>query len=612
MTILIANIGTSDLAVKPEGIDYYLPIGFDRNEPNSDKAIAELNAEEMEIWNQRKKLISNFCKKLEVKCHGNGNPFSFRELTNRLWEEYQKDSGKKEWHSRLSPGRIWGVINAAVNQTQVKTIYLFVTDQNKFNKSELKEEEPKINPGYQTDSIHLFYLLKLWVSHEFGSEIQVKSVIIPQEVPVIDLDGLLAEYYRFFTHGPFEKTEKIFISVKGGTPQMQTALRVQAMSSDLENLIYLEPDLSIKKLLGGEPSHCRKISYWQYQRSQKYQSIKQLLNKRWDFDGARVILEQWKITLEELKKEKIENHQDIQKSQERIESIIKALNMAVGYLNLDAAHAENQANDTSVENQKISSLGKLTNLTENYDHLLNLYTQCSLFWELDRIADFLTRMGSFYEETLHTIIIKLGAEKYFNRDEHPDDWYLDPNELKKDAALLDNFSEIEKKYKKWINDKDKNKDNRFKTYKLPGRPSKLNFVEALIKTNNGNVNAWQELVEAMKKLDYWAEKRNQLIHSAKGISKQRMQQEWDKDQNLGEKGQMKNKKIERYRPRSCSPDEIREQMANIARSTLTLIGTSAPSLIMFPDEDYLNPNTNFHYLYSDIRAWAIEQLTMNN
>ncbi len=36
MAILIANIGTSDLAIKID--DYYFPVGFEWNEPNLDKS----------------------------------------------------------------------------------------------------------------------------------------------------------------------------------------------------------------------------------------------------------------------------------------------------------------------------------------------------------------------------------------------------------------------------------------------------------------------------------------------------------------------------------------------------------------------------------------------
>ena len=74
---------------------------------------------------------------------------------------------------------------------------------------------------------------------------------------------------------------------------------------------------------------------------------------------------------------------------------------------------------------------------------------------------------------------------------------------------------------------------------------------------------------------------------------------------------MKNKKIERYVPYSCSPNEIREQMANIARSSLTLMKTSAPPLLLNQNQDYLSHKIGFYYLYSDIRDWVINQLNQD-
>ncbi|NER05868.1 MAG: hypothetical protein F6K17_26395, partial [Okeania sp. SIO3C4] len=59
--ILIANIGTSDLAVKKiEDINRYIPIGFDRNEPNID--YSDLTEEEKSNWEQELKpsFIRNF------------------------------------------------------------------------------------------------------------------------------------------------------------------------------------------------------------------------------------------------------------------------------------------------------------------------------------------------------------------------------------------------------------------------------------------------------------------------------------------------------------------------------------------------------------------------
>jgi hypothetical protein len=602
MTILIANIGTSDLAVKID--EYYLPIGFDRNEPNLDKAMAELSHEEKAIWGTCKVKVDEFFKKLIPDLEKT----SFRERTCYLLEEYQKDPDT--WHSRLSPGRLWGVMEAAIREEQVTKIYMFVTDQPQF-----EGETSQENRGYPTDSIHLFDILKHWFYQKYGDKFEMIPVIIPKTLPAVDQDGLLNEYYDFFNQ--FDKSIKVLVSVKGGTPQMQTALRVQAMSSDITNQIYLEPALSIKGLLAGEPSNCQKISYWRYQRTQKYQTVKQLLN-RWDFDGARTILTQWRETLTSLKKEGIDGIQDIKVSENRINSIIKALNMAVGYLNLDTAEAERQTtlSKDEVENQEtIDALSKIADLSKEYNSnkfspLLNLYTQCCVFDTLDRMADFLTRMGSFYEETLHELIRAFDGEQYFERDNNPDDWHLDTEKLLGNQALLDNFYELEKKinrtFRNWrrINPMDD-------PYRLQGRLSKSNFVQALVRTENGNLVACQTLVDAITKLDYWAEKRNQLIHSAKGVSKQRMKEVRQEDYQLWQDGKMRNQKIARTVGRSCLHDQILTQLEAIAGSTLTLMETTQPPSAMYPNPaDYLDPNQEPYYLYSDIRKWVID--TLNN
>lgn len=240
MTILIANIGTSDLAVKID--DYYLPIGFDRSEPNHDVALAELSENEKEKWNNRQKLIAtNLCEELKVNYHPQNYRFSFRELTAKIFDAYQQSP--ETWHQRLSPGRIWGVIKTALDNNVTK-IYIFVTNQ----PVELTNPLNQIvkNPGYDTDSIHLFKILQSWIKNEIVKQVPLIDYTIPEKIPAIDQDGLLGEYYKFFNQ--FKEDEKILVSVKGGTPQMQTALRVQAMSSDILTQIYLEPDLSIKNI----------------------------------------------------------------------------------------------------------------------------------------------------------------------------------------------------------------------------------------------------------------------------------------------------------------------------------------------------------------------------
>ncbi|MGA7953691.1 MAG: hypothetical protein WCA07_09235 [Gloeobacterales cyanobacterium] len=77
---------------------------------------------------------------------------------------------------------------------------------------------------------------------------------------------------------------------------MQTALQIQSISSEIRKQLFLDPQLDIKKILLGKPSACNFTSYWQHRRGQKYQTVKQLL-ERWDFAGAHTVLELWQEDL---------------------------------------------------------------------------------------------------------------------------------------------------------------------------------------------------------------------------------------------------------------------------------------------------------------------------
>ena len=125
------------------------------------------------------------------------------------------------------------------------------------------------------------------------------------------------------------------ISIKGGTPQMQTALRIQAIASSLAKQLFIDPKLSIKQVLAGEASECELTSYWRYMRTQRYQSVKLLLDERWDFDGARQILKDWSKVLEFLDKRQISKEINLSNAKTRIKKIVQALNLGVNYLNLD-------------------------------------------------------------------------------------------------------------------------------------------------------------------------------------------------------------------------------------------------------------------------------------
>ncbi|MDF2210472.1 hypothetical protein [Arthrospira platensis] len=237
--------------------------------------------------------------------------------------------------------------------------------------------------------------------------------------------------------------------MKGGTPQMQAALRVQAISSEIANQIYLEPQLSIQKLLQGETSNCYRVSYWQYQRVQKYQTVKKLW-ARWDFDGAREVLTGCLETLETLEKSGIA---EISGSRYRLSVAVSALEMSIAYLNLDSYEAANRADaglrvlkvpPESYQGFPFDSDCNPFRLCVNYESVLNLYTQCCLFWKLGRIADFLGSMSAFYEEILYQSIKNLDTICYFDKTKNENDWFLKLDDIR-ETQLGETFLKIEKK-----------------------------------------------------------------------------------------------------------------------------------------------------------------------
>ncbi|MEM9543062.1 MAG: hypothetical protein AAGA60_26665 [Cyanobacteria bacterium P01_E01_bin.42] len=630
MTILIANIGTSDLAVKlSRERDFFIPIGFDRNEPNTKAAESELDDAELQLWRDRGKLVRE-------KLYSSWQVKTFRDYTELLLKEYEADP--RLWHDRIRPGRILGIIEEAVRES-VRDVYVFVTDQPEFVEGEK-------NKGYDSDTIHLFSILKYWIEQKFDDRIELHSVIIPKSISAIDQDGLFGKYYDFFNHRDIN--EMTLISVKGGTPQMQAALRVQAMSSGIVNQIYLEPQLSIKKLLAGEASVCNKISYWRYQSVQKYQTVKRLLG-RWDFDGANEILTAWSKTLKQLE---IAEIGEVKKSRDSIEFVKKALQMAVGFFNLDSDYAKQQVknglNDLKILSDAFpDDAHRLGGDNRFFPKLLNLYTQCCLLWETDRMADFLTRMGSFYEETLHELIWALDGAIYFDKPEQRGNWLLQTEELlnqNKELAQIFYECEADSNHNKLISalrssrclddgvwERPLNHPHYRDKFTLPGRPTKRNFVYALVKqtgTAEQKVAA-SSLVEAMRSLDYWCLKRNQLIHGAKGISKQRLIEVLKEDRvsiSSTRRARARNNRVwidfdlDRCIDVASCPDlpqcppnqtnnmTILKAMTIICESTMTLMQRRVPPSLFDKEANYLDPFAEPHYLYSDIRRWVIETL----
>jgi hypothetical protein len=554
MAILITNLGTSDLAVKIDG--HYFPIKFDRNEPNI--ILPPPNSNEAALWSQREDYIKEFlCNELKLD-----KTAPFRELTQKILAEYEQNP--EDWHQRLCPGRIWGVITTAQEKYQIEEVYCFVTDQ---PKTEIK--------GYPSDTIHLFEILQKWFAKEI-SNLTLKPKII--DFAAVDQDTLFNYYYEFFNQINQEQ-DKILINIKGATRQMQTALQIQAMASMVEFQANLEPELVIVKLLHGEPSPCKVSVYWQYIRSQRYLAVRQLL-QRWDFEGSIQLLQSWQSYLTTLIEEDIADKSSISENNTKIEQIIDALRIAVDCFNLDNIKASRDLRKPENNHlRKETSLFQLV-ADNNYDRLLNLYTQCRIYWELNQIANFLARLASFGEETLHYLIQELNGSQYFDKVKSPDNWDLVANKVESELWKL--FESIEG-----------SKCNDKYPYRLPGRFSKRNFVNALIRYRNNphEKTAWQKIIDSLNKIDYWIEKRNQIVHSAKGVSQESMQKSLNSD---------KNNNNSQSASQACSPQEILKEITHISKQI--------SQIVKKPQSPFIGLNNTPLYIYSEVRDWVVSNL----
>ncbi|MFM6632400.1 MAG: hypothetical protein ACKPI8_21090 [Microcystis panniformis] len=573
MTILLANLGTSDLTIKVQ--NFWLPFGF-RDEPNVDETGLTEQPEKETAWKKREQLIvelletqSSLLDLKEIIRQKKIKTYHLKNLTSQLHQLQHSKNDVAQPHNQiqLKVGRLLGIVKTAYEKFQARKVYLFVTDQPS-SKEEVEHQ----------DTVYLFELLKKLLEEEIrnwqqadgiDSHLIIEKVTISQEISAVDQDKLLMEYYNFFN--TLDSQEEILISIKGGTPQMQTALRIQAIASNIQKQIFLEPKLVVKDLLEGQASKCEPDCYWQYMRNQKYQTVKLLLQKRWDFDGARVILKDWQETLIYLAKQVPKIASDTQKEQEKLTEVIKKLNLAVSCFNLD----KNAVRD----NEKM----------EHNFFWLNLYTQCRIYWGLDEIANFLIRLSSFYEVTLNELIMGLRGQKYLRNNNQ--NQYLAFVINKASQEFCNKFEELEPDFKRI-----KRRDF---LYKLENRYSKRNFVQTLIEIDHPDrLELWQQILASLVKLDYWFDNRNALIHSGRGVSVQTMinQLEEDKRNWTDDK--------DKYKPnpdKACHPNNILGEVLNIAVHTYQLLGQKSSPYVGW------DKNTPY-YLYSQLRDEICQQL----
>lgn len=622
--ILLANIGTSDLAVQIliNEKEYYLPIDFLPNEPNLKKQVDELPSDLKEIWEkQREHIQTTFYQKLGLPV---GAKITSRKLTQVLLGKYKKNPS--HWHPLLKPVRIWGTIIKSIN-LGANEAYIFVTNQRTSKKPD----------GEEKDTIYLYYILRKWLKEE-NLEFKIKPKLIPADVIGNELEPMLEYYYQSIKKITENRKNNQFllndllalVSIKGGTPAMQTSLQIQAIDSAFSKIAFVDPQLSIIRILQGEPSDCKLTLYWHHIRNQKYQTAKKLLEVRWDFDGARTIFKDWKKTIRFF----IEELQiaDLNSEEEKSEQVITILDFAIDCFNLDKK--------TTIAGNKIK-------------RWLNLYTQCRIYWQLDEIANFLTRLGSFYEEILQELIRQLDGEKYLkdgNKDnqwivinpenkfskqdsnkkpvlrEHQQERYGLWNELVKLEQKMGGYEVTWKSLRsneiflkiqgifKTDDDQALKELNNIlllknicyrNNYKLTSRYSKRNFVQALINVKHQDKeDSWNQVFSSLEKLDYWCAKRNDLIHSAKGMSEITMKKELEEDrQNWTEEDEKDKYKANPHK--ACEVHNIQGEMTNICQYVNRILNQESEA-----DSKYIGyPENTPYYIYSNVLEKIFQQLS---
>lgn len=497
---LVLNLGNSDLSVQVEENGFFFPLEFSRNEPNLNKD--GLTDTMCTAWKER---IQNILKLKEdlhfsIKELQQGEKtiqtYEFREVTEKLSEAYEGYPDK--WHPRIRTARIEGLIKKAGEHFTIKKVYLIATDQ---------------DPPFKLDTVFLFSIVKMWMEKE-GFTKEINKVMIPKDIkPHREQDRIQDFYYRFFTD-KFKEGEILLVSAKGGTPLMQNAIKIEALMQDFPKLLFIDPELVVKDYLEGKPSECTLKTYWRSVQNHKFGTVEMLLEKRWDYSGAREVIRQWKDnTLDFLNDfaDSIQTDADVKKGKEYAEKVLNLLEL--GACLMDQDHKKAEENIGKIGGDPLGLSGN--KIGDTKIRLLNLYLQCRIYWELEGIASFLVRLGSFYEVSLNALKDLTNAN----------------------SCILNDKKDQTKGHKPW------NKLN---------KKEKIESINNTIDTsadNNLKRNA-KNVIKELKKLDLWYIQRNNFIHEAKGLTRDSMKK-W-KDSETGS-----------FASHACEPDQIMDTITRI-------------------------------------------------
>lgn len=497
MTILFANLGTSDISVKIDG--YYIPF-FDRQEPNIVKPeLAELK----KIWDDRSHWISQYCEE-ELQISAN-EKFNFREVTKRLVEKYDQVS------EVIHINRILGVIQKSaeiskiVNPQQSLKIYLFLTNQ--------LPENP-LDTLYAYDIVEQY--LQKYAEQYLNTHWELSKIIIPPEISVAQFDeDKILNFYLETISKLHDGRELMLLNVKGGTPYMQRALLLQGLAMGLRQQVFIEPQFNVEKVLMGEPSECRLISYWRSQKQRELQTISKLL-ERWDFDGVRVILGDWRKNLKSLQTIDLPDSDKLSESLSIVDAMERETQMALDCWQLDFGDARIKAAGLTNEAKKDQYLGLMgelsdSQLTPNQLLLFNLYAQSKISFKCNEIVRFIYGFSTFHEVAQLESIVKLSPVDSLREG----DWGYN--------LMIEHWSNSQKQsLKKKLSNSDKLSQEEIDNFRrfipLKNRIIRSCVIRALTNQENQAVST----IQFFDNLDFWYDKRNKLVHAGDGISQDRI------------------------------------------------------------------------------------------
>jgi hypothetical protein len=562
MNTLICNLGTSDLDLEVDGSFYPTD---NRNEPN------EYIPPECSTWKDRREYIRNFfCAEIGYQPPDKGS--FFKMLTKELKGIYAEQPDK--FHSRIRCSRIQGVVDRAYREFGIKKAYFFITDQS-------SEMEPD---GQADDTCYLFEILKLWFSRE-RPEIELVPIIV--KVPLIDQDQLLDFYYQELNK--LEDFDLLLVNIKGGTGLMQNALQFSAVT---KKVLLVEPIRNIKDVMAGKASQVKFTSYFKYSVNQRNRLVKQLLD-RWDFDGARVILESSLKQLREIEKYTQSGYRSDDLSQ-----VLAAIKFCASLLSCDGKGAIKALE----QYQSLKNLpGFQVVCSGKEDMLQDLYVQCKINYDQELNADFLWRMSLFYEMLLKKFADDWGAKVLRSS-------YQAPSKGCKRCVYFSNTSNFKNLFEQeFRNFFDKPETLYGESYRLERRVDLRIFLETVWKYDQqktklllGFTPDWETMKTLFKQLDYWSEKRNQLIHEGNGMSKEGMKKTLETDREA----EKKHTNSRLVALDACEPKDLLKTMANLYRTASQMKIAGLKGSESFKQDGY--------YVYEEVRAWILQKLEETN